>query len=241
MTTPERIVEGVYDHLCRINGEWQPIGPNDIKEILTAALPFLPVQKAQLSPKDRNTAEVGGLVDTLRSMSHDDNTRACVSVNITDSNDLAKKLFDVLHAAQKAATALEAQEAELAAVHHRYVDADESRIDAEAALAEARKALEQAEQQLDYGQVDAAHRILIRALSSPDHADAGKVEGDGWPTGEYEVDYEVICNGEWVAGSTDLNDAKHYAAVYSQDGKIEIVEARTYRRPLPSAPSEGAE
>src|SRR5690606_15010052 len=81
-----------------------------------------------------------------------------------------------------------------------------------------------------------------RALSSPDHADAGKVEGDGWPTGEYEVDYEVICNGEWVAGSTDLNDAKHYAAVYSQDGKIEIVEARTYRRPLPSAPaSEGAE
>nr|WP_176024227.1 hypothetical protein [Brucella pseudintermedia] len=82
----------------------------------------------------------------------------------------------------------------------------------------------------------------IRALSSPDHiADAGKVEGDGWPTGEYEVDYEVICNGEWVAGSTDLNDAKHYAAVYSQDGKIEIVEARTYRRTLPSALSEGAE
>jgi len=82
----------------------------------------------------------------------------------------------------------------------------------------------------------------LRALSSPDHADAGKVEGDGWPTGEYEVDYEVICNGEWVAGSTDLNDAKHYAAVYSHDGEIEIVEARTYRRPLPSAPaSEGAE
>lgn len=144
MTAPnltEHIVEGVYDHLCRINGEWQPIGPNDIKEVLTAALPFLPVQGAQLSPKDRNTAEVGGLVDTLRSMSHDDNTRACVSVNITASNDLAKKLFDVLHAAQKAATALEAQEAELAAVHQRYVDADESLIEAEAALAEARKAL----------------------------------------------------------------------------------------------------
>ena len=112
------------------------------REALQAALPFLPVPGAQLSPKDRNTAEVGGLVDTLRSMSHDDNTRACVSVNITVSNDLAKKLFDVLHAAQKAATALEAQEAELAAVHQRYVDADESRIDAEAALAEARKALE---------------------------------------------------------------------------------------------------
>lgn len=34
----------------------------------------------------------------------------------------------------------------------------------EAKLAEARKALEQAEQQLDYGQVDAAHKIILRAL-----------------------------------------------------------------------------
>jgi len=91
------------------------------------------------------------------------------------------------------------------------------------------------------GKLVRAAIAAIRALSSPDHADAGKVEGDGWPTGEYEVDYEVICNGEWVAGSTDLNDAKHYAAVYSHDGEIEIVEARTYRRPIPSAPSEGAE
>jgi len=41
MTIPEHIVEGVYDHLCRINGEWQPIGPNDIKEVLTAAAPHL--------------------------------------------------------------------------------------------------------------------------------------------------------------------------------------------------------
>ena len=68
---------------------------------------------------DQNTYKVCGLVDTLRSMSHDDNTRACVSVNITASNDLAKKLFDVLHAAPKAATALEAQAAELAAATRR--------------------------------------------------------------------------------------------------------------------------
>jgi multidrug resistance efflux pump len=59
--------------------------------------------------------------------------------------------------------ALAAKDAELAAVHQRYVDANEARIDAQAALAEARKALEQAEQQLDYGQVDAAHRIIFRA------------------------------------------------------------------------------
>ncbi|NKB78533.1 hypothetical protein HED49_03060 [Ochrobactrum daejeonense] len=49
MTAPnltEHVVDAVYDHLCRINGEWQPIGPNDIKEVITAALPFLPVQGA---------------------------------------------------------------------------------------------------------------------------------------------------------------------------------------------------
>ncbi|KAB2745386.1 hypothetical protein [Brucella anthropi] len=45
-TLPEYLVKGVYDNLCRINGEWQPIGPNDIKEVLTAAIPFLPVQGA---------------------------------------------------------------------------------------------------------------------------------------------------------------------------------------------------
>ncbi len=54
--------------------------------------------------------------------------------------------------------------------------------------------------------------------------------------GECEVDYEVICNGDFVAGSSDLADAKHYAAVYAQDGPVEIIEARTYRRPLPASP-----
>lgn len=108
-------------------------------------------------------AEVARMVDTLRSMSHDDNTRACVSVNITVSNDLAKKLFDVLHAAPKAATALEAQAAELAAVKAergaareyamqarlRENAAEDARVSAvsrasrtEAALAETRKALD---------------------------------------------------------------------------------------------------
>ncbi|MFI3902554.1 hypothetical protein [Ochrobactrum sp. S1502_03] len=65
----------------------------------------------------------------------------------------------------------------------------------------------------------------IRALSSQPVAD-----------GECEVDYEVICNGAFVAGSSDLADAKHYAAVYAQDGPVEIIEARTYRRPLPASP-----
>ncbi|MFI3904001.1 hypothetical protein [Ochrobactrum sp. S1502_03] len=65
----------------------------------------------------------------------------------------------------------------------------------------------------------------IRALSSQPVED--------W---ECEADYEVICNGDFVAGSSDLADAKHYAAVYAQDGPVEIIEARTYRRPLPASP-----
>lgn len=77
-------------------------------------------------------------------------------------------------------------------------------------------------------------RALHPVANKPDEAGA---QGEGWPTGEYEVDYEIICNGEWVAGSTDLADAKHYAAVYGQDGPVEIVEARTYRRTLPTPPS----
>lgn len=69
-------------------------------------------------------AEAGGLVDTLRSMSQDDNTRACVSVNVTVSNELAKRLFDVLHAAPKAAAALEAQAEELAATQEKLIKAN---------------------------------------------------------------------------------------------------------------------
>lgn len=50
--------------------------------------------------------------------------------------------FVMAEADRRHATALAAKDAELAAVHQRYVDANEARIDAEAALAEARKALE---------------------------------------------------------------------------------------------------
>lgn len=179
----EAVDEGV-NWVAGLFGEKYDNAEEVMRSALTAALPFLPVQGAQLSPKDRNTAEVGGLVDTLRSMSHDDNTRACVSVNITGSNDLAKKLFDVLHAAPKAATALEAQAAELAAVHQRYVDANESRIDAEAALAEARKAL---------GMMLKEHDILsgnFGYVMDPKHR-----RPDRWPTAA-EAARRALAGGE---------------------------------------------
>ncbi|WP_273794124.1 hypothetical protein [Brucella intermedia] len=77
-----------------------------------------------------------------------------------------------------------------------------------------------------------AEYTLRAALSSPDHADAGKVEGDGWLPSEYEV----YCDDELVAASNDLREAMNYAAINSGDGFVELVEVR--RRPLPTAPSQ---
>jgi len=72
---------------------------------------------------------------------------AALTARIKELEELLAKFADkgtlqALKDANDRAEALEAQAAELAAVHQRYVDANESRIDAEAALAEARKALE---------------------------------------------------------------------------------------------------
>lgn len=47
-----------------------------------------------------------------------------------------------------------------------------------------------------------------------------------------DVDYEVWQNGGMVASSTSLPDAHHYAAMYSQDGPVEIIKATTIRAPL---------
>ncbi|MCH6203402.1 hypothetical protein L3V16_06055 [Brucella ciceri] len=78
--------------------------------------------------------------------------------------------------------------------------------------------------------------LTTRALSSPDQADAGKVEGDGW-----HVEYEVYSEDEWQAASTDLDGALDYAVMYAADGFKNITVQEVRRRTLPSAPSEGAE
>lgn len=72
---------------------------------------------------------------------------------------------------REAATAIEAQAAELAAVHQRYVDANEARFDAEAALAEARNAL---------GMMLREHDILSGNFG--DVMDPKHRRPDRWPT-----------------------------------------------------------
>jgi len=123
----------------------------------------------------------------------------------------------------------------------------------EAQLAEARKALEQAEQQLDYGQVNAAHRILIRALSSPDHADAGKVEGDGWRPIESAPTNRAIQifipnadyygnDGVYAGILVDLGTGQRWATFgWAVARDLPPHMHPSHWRPLSSAPSEGAE
>nr|WP_312293789.1 hypothetical protein [Brevundimonas diminuta] len=57
--------------------------------------------------------------------------------------------------------------------------------------------------------------------------------------GERSVDYEIWQDNALVAGSDNEADARHYAAVYEQDGPVELIKVVSFRSPLPPAP--GAE
>ncbi|WP_410171137.1 DUF551 domain-containing protein [Brucella intermedia] len=92
----------------------------------------------------------------------------------------------------------------------------------------------------------AFHDVLVNfraALSSPDHADAGKVEGDGWLPIESAPHNEKVllswkdCLGEWTFEVFEASWGWRTDTVsnVSTHGKA------THWRPLPSAPSEGAE
>ncbi|UXO85625.1 hypothetical protein [Brucella intermedia] len=75
----------------------------------------------------------------------------------------------------------------------------------------------------------------IRALSSPDHADAGKIEGDGWsmsPPKFHRYPYSVEnISGEWCLRKHHGNGASHTISVHET--------AREARDAAPA--SEGAE
>lgn len=39
-----------------------------------------------------------------------------------------------------------------------------------------------------------------------------------------EIEYDIYCDGNWVAGANDLDEAMRYAYQYSEDGSIEVYE-----------------
>lgn len=100
---------------------------------------------------------------------------------------------------------------------------------------------------------------LESALSSPDHADAGKVEGDGIERSAFNRGYVMACSNIVNLHGPDVNVAEGFAQLciskdelkslnlddYDQRAIDELEEFwgadKLFSRPLPSAPSEGAE
>lgn len=85
---------------------------------------------------------------------------------------------------------------------------------------------------------------VISIPRHPDNIDALLTEAaacirDMVERGERSVDYEIWQDGVLVAGSDNEADARHYAAVYEQDGPVDAFKVVSFRSPLPPAP--GAE
>ena len=100
--------------------------------------------------------------------------------------------------------------------------------------------------QITYALEDARKDILslARTLSSPDHADAVKVEGDGWlPIETAPKDGTEIWCWHKVAGpaQTRFYDGEWCCVDWNEDQYIACTWEPSHWRPLPSAPSEGAE
>ena len=39
-----------------------------------------------------------------------------------------------------------------------------------------------------------------------------------------EIDYEIYCDDEWVAGANNLDEAMGYAQQYREEGRVEVFE-----------------
>lgn len=94
------------------------------------------------------------------------------------------------------------------------------------------------------GAVEASRRIAssIRSLSSPDHADAGKVEGDGWlPIESAPKDKMLLLACANWAPVEKLGREVPIKVGYQSFGRWTVFGASwtpTHWRPLPSAPSQ---
>ena len=87
---------------------------------------------------------------------------------------------------------------------------------------------------------------LVSALSSPDHADAGKVDGDGWKPIESAPKDETLFLA-YCPADEDFPDGRMMIwkgsifAFQKNPTPNHLQFPATHWRPLPSAPSEGAE
>lgn len=96
------------------------------------------------------------------------------------------------------------------------------------------------------GSLSKAIATVIRVLSSPDHADAGKFEGDGWLPIESAPKDETLFLA-YCPADEDFPDGRMMIwkgsifAFQKNPTPNHLQFPATHWRPLPSAPSEGSE
>lgn len=84
--------------------------------------------------------------------------------------------------------------------------------------------------------MDKGHRVTFRPAADALEALSPSPQGEGWRHDGYEC--EVLQGGEWVAGAEaeglcDVEaEAQHYAAMYGQDGPVEVHIWERGKRPL---------
>lgn len=227
-TLPEEAVKAAKDVLYYAN-------PNDVERALTAALPFLPVQGAVKKLEDWQLDQI--LTGVKSQVNHNGWEEPYVR------NRLRHELDRILSALEPSAARELALEEAARAAENAMLEYNLSECAGFADWA----AFEAGQES---GLVHAA--AAIRALSSPDHADAGKVEGDGWlPIESAPKDGAVILvllprmmnlivrarynsvHGYWV---TDCdNEGRISSPTFFHPGDM------WHPMPaIPSAPSEGA-
>lgn len=66
-----------------------------------------------------------------------------------------------------------------------------------------------------------------------------ELELDAAVVRECEPEYEILCDDQWVAGTSGPGagrEARHFASVYSQDGRVQV--NRIYRQDVTAAMQE---
>lgn len=222
---------------------------------LTAALPFLSVQvavkvkaldwgKSSVSEQDKAQTVVG---------SYFISNHAADAHNLMFDNDQITALLSV-HASLEAA-----KSAAQADYEARILSALEPSAPRELALEEVKlersierwrgmkpsEVMKGSTAQITYALEDARKDILslARALSSPDHADAGKVDGDGLP--QDVINLVIAAREVWEEADTLSyyhSDEEFSQRVKALDKALEAFSERVPYENEPSAPaSEGAE
>lgn len=265
-TLPEEVKNAVAKALRE--SRWLVPAPA-VELILTAALPFLSVQgavkklewgNARITEDGREAEDaespVGRYIATdtgwfLLGRTGYEVERGLYQAKAAAQADYEARILSALEPSAARELALDVEFATIRAMIYCYEGDSAQAFEAQKALAK----------------IDAA----IRALSSPDHAEAGKVEGDGWRPIEsapkdgtpvliaWQAVASVRGEKQWfqtvahyddsfeIAGYDEETGDAHKRGAWT-DGAVaswayeEIREiSPTHWRPLPSAPSEGAE